>query len=118
MLSVQQMCPRCVPAVHEPTRPRPHARRVSVHVCRVTGKPCAQGFFNNQRLVAPSAAFHWQARWGGAEVFVTGDWCAWAVRAPPRVLEPLPVPCSECCGGVEAAGSAASALGVSGAPCA
>ena len=52
-------------------------------------KPCAQGFFNNQRLVAPSAAFHWQARWGGAEVFVTGDWCAWAVREPPPRLRPF-----------------------------
>ena len=48
-----------------------------------------QGFFNNQRLVAPSAAFHWQARWGGAEVFVTGDWCAWAVRDPPACSSPF-----------------------------
>ncbi|KAK9834998.1 hypothetical protein WJX81_003222 [Elliptochloris bilobata] len=42
------------------------------------------GCFNNQRLVAPSAAFAWQARWGGTEVFVTGDWCAWAELIPLR----------------------------------
>lgn len=40
----------------------------------------AQGMFNNQRVVAPSANFHWKAAWGGAEVFVTGDFAGWAVR--------------------------------------
>ena len=39
-----------------------------------------QGTFNNQRLVAPSANFHWKASWGGEEVFVAGDFTAWAVR--------------------------------------
>lgn len=38
-----------------------------------------QGMFNNQRLVAPSANFKWKAAWGGSEVFVTGDFTAWAV---------------------------------------
>ena len=41
---------------------------------------CTQGMFNNQRVVAPSANFHWKAAWGGAEVFVTGDFAGWAVR--------------------------------------
>jgi hypothetical protein len=45
--------------------------------------PRQQGMFNNQRLVAPSAHFHWKAAWGGREVFVTGDFTAWAVSLIP-----------------------------------
>ncbi len=42
--------------------------------------------FNNQRLVAPSANFKWKAAWGGSEVFVTGDFTAWAVGDPRREM--------------------------------
>ena len=38
-----------------------------------------QGQFNNQRVVAASALFVWQAKWGGRDVFVTGDFVAWTV---------------------------------------
>lgn len=38
-----------------------------------------QGRFNNQRLVAESAAFTWSSKWGGREVFVTGDFTSWTV---------------------------------------
>ncbi|CAL8467114.1 g6650 [Coccomyxa elongata] len=44
-----------------------------------------QGMFNNQRLVAPSANFKWKAAWGGSEVFVTGDFTAWAELIPLRL---------------------------------
>ncbi|KAK9824654.1 hypothetical protein WJX72_012101 [[Myrmecia] bisecta] len=56
-----------------------------------TTSPCepvtsdGQGFFNNQRLVSPTVTFHWSRKWGGSEVFVAGDFTAWAELVPLRV---------------------------------
>ena len=42
-----------------------------------------QGVFNNQRHVCPSVSFNWSSKWGGHEVFVTGDFSSWAVSWHP-----------------------------------
>ena len=58
-----------------------------------------QGVFNNQRHVCPSVSFNWSSKWGGDEVFVTGDFSSWAVSKVPVSwkgwLERLPMPARE-----------------------
>eukprot|EP00873_Tetraselmis_striata_P021949 jgi/Tetstr1/442213/TSEL_030360.t1 len=44
----------------------------------------ALGEFNNHCLVSPSHTFTWEKAWGGEEVFMTGDFVAWAELIPMK----------------------------------
>ena len=56
---------------------------------RLTRTDLSQGQFNNQRLVSASATFTWLSKWGGREVFITGDFTAWTVRPQNDPIDTL-----------------------------